>query len=133
MNLSQLAANGTKLDLAIAEAQGKVTVKKLRTRGPRKGESLTKTQGGGRVVGTVRETDSNAAGVSAGTNGARFTLTQQRGYGAEMVTNLDRVVSTYNAVVAAEKRANAREEARRRRLEREAEACAALDALLDSI
>ena len=130
-DLSKLAANGTALDLALAEARGEVTVKKLRTRGPRKGESLTKAQGGGRVVGNVRGTDSNAAGVSAGTNGARMTLTKQRGQGAQMVDNLDAVKANYARVINAEKREAAREAAAARRAEREAEAFAALDELLE--
>ena len=133
MNLTQLAANGNALDLAIAEAQGKVTVKKLRTRGPRKGETLSKAQGGGHAVGSVRGTDSNSSGTSAGTSGARMTLTAQCGQGREMVANLDRVVSTYKRVKAAEHRADARAEAAARRAEREANAFADLDTLLDEV
>lgn len=133
MNLSELAAHGTALDLAIAEAQGKVTVKKLPTRKPRRGETWGKAQGGGSAIGAVRATDSNAAGVSAGTNGARMTLTQQRGYGAEMVANLAEVTARYASVKAAEHREAAREEAALRRAAREAEAAAALDSLLDSL
>jgi hypothetical protein len=133
MNLSDLAANGTALDLVLAEVRGEVKVKKLRTRGPRKGESLTKAQGAGRVVGNVRDTDSNAAGVSAGTNGARMTLTKQRGQGAQMVDNLDAVKANYARVIGAEKREAAREEAALRRAEREAAAFAALDDLLSEV
>jgi hypothetical protein len=81
--LSTLAATGSSLDLALAEVRGEVTVKKLRTRGPRKGETWGKGQGGGNAVGSVRGTDSNASGVNAGTNGARMTLTKQTGQGAQ--------------------------------------------------
>jgi hypothetical protein len=133
MNLSDLAASGTDLDLTIAEVQGKVTVKRLRTRGPRKGETLTKAQGAGRVVGNVRGTDSNAAGVSAGTNGARMTLTTQRGQGAQMVDDLDTVKARYARVKAAEHRADRAYEAELRRAEREAAALAAIDDLLSEV
>jgi len=133
MNLSALAANGTALDLALAEVRGEVKVKKLRTRGPRKGEGWNKAQGGGNAVGSVRATDSNAAGVSAGTNGARLTLTKQRGQGAQMVSNLEAVKANYARVINAEKREAAREEAAARRAEREANAFAALDDLLAEV
>jgi hypothetical protein len=132
MNLSDLAANGTPLDLLVAQVQGQATVKKLRRRGPRKGESWGKAQGGGNAVGSVRATDSNTAGVSAGTNGARMTLTQQRGQGAQMVADLDAVKARYARVKAAEHREAAREEAAYRRALREAAAYAALDELLDA-
>lgn len=38
MNLSTLAATGTRLDLAIAEAQGKVTVTRLAPAKPRRNQ-----------------------------------------------------------------------------------------------
>lgn len=133
MNLSELAANGSKLDLAIAEAQGKVTVKKLRTRKPRRGETWSPANKGGRVVGVANSENGLTAGNRAAAGGGQMTITGQGGQGKEMVANLDRVVNTYNKVIAAEHRANAREEARLRRLEREANACAAIDALLESI
>ena len=131
-NLSQLAATGTALDLLVAEVQG-VKVKRLRTRHARKGEGWGKGQGGGHAVGTIRDTDSNAAGVSAGTNGARMTLTKQRGQGAEMVADLDAVKARYARVKAAEHRADRAYEAELRRAEREAKAYAALDELLAEV
>ena len=130
MNLTQLAATGSALDLALAEVRGQVTVKRLRTRHARKGETWGKAQGGGNAVGSVRATDSNAAGVSAGTNGAQMTLTPQRGQGAQAVSDLDAVKARYARVKAAEHREAAREEAALRRAAREAEAFAALDGLL---
>jgi hypothetical protein len=133
MNISQLAANGNALDLAIADVKGQVTVKRLRARGPRKGETLSKAQGGGHAVGAVRDSDSNTANISAGTNGARMTLTEQRGYGANMVYNLEKVVVTYDALKREEKRIEAKRRAAEKRAEREAEAFAALDNLLDDI
>jgi hypothetical protein len=40
MNLSKLAAVGTRLDLALAEVRGEAKIKRLPTRGPRKGETF---------------------------------------------------------------------------------------------
>lgn len=105
------------------------TVKRLKTRGPRKGELWSPAQGGGRAVGAVRATDNNAAGVSAGTNGARMTMTKQKGMGAEMVTNLSKVTRTYAQQVAADRKAAARERAAQRALE----TASALDELLSEI
>jgi hypothetical protein len=93
------------------------TVKRLKTRGPRKGELWSPAQGGGNAVGSVRSTDTNAAGISAGTNGARMTMTKQKGIGAEMVVNLDKVKLNYAQQVAADRKAAARERAAQRALE----------------
>jgi len=109
------------------------TVTYLRRRGPRKGETWGQGQGGGRVLGNVQSNDSNGAGVSAGTNGARMTMTKQRGQGAQMVADLDAVKARYARVKAAERRADAQAEAAERRAAREAESFAALDALLDTL
>ena len=46
MNISELAAHGTALDLALAEVRGEVKVTKLPTRKPRK-EHLTANRVGG--------------------------------------------------------------------------------------
>jgi hypothetical protein len=54
-NISQLAATGTKLDLAIAEARGEVKVTRLATRKPRRGEQVFTTG--------YRSTGVRAAGV----------------------------------------------------------------------
>jgi hypothetical protein len=133
VTLSTLAANGTPLDLAIAEAQGKVTVKKLRTRGPRKGETWATPNKGGRVVGAANGLNGQTVGNRAAAGGGQMTITGQCGQGKEMVANLDRVVSTYKRVKAAEHRADARAEAAARRAEREANAYADLDTLLDEV
>jgi hypothetical protein len=105
------------------------TVKRLKTRGPRKGELWSPAQGGGNVVGAVRSSDSNAAGVSAGTNGARMTMTKQKGIGAEMVANLSKVKRSYDQQVAADRKAAARDRAAQRALE----TSSALDELLADI
>jgi len=47
MNLSQLAATGTALDLVVADVQGQVKFTKLPTRKPRKGELHADRVGGG--------------------------------------------------------------------------------------
>jgi hypothetical protein len=46
-DLSKLAATGTRLDLAIAEARGEVKVTRLPARKARKGERLAERVGGG--------------------------------------------------------------------------------------
>ena len=82
-----------------------------------------------RPLGKVRDEDNNAGGYSAGTTGAQMTMTPQRGLGANMVANLDRVVVTAKRQYAEDRKAAARERA----AEREANAYADLDNLLDDI
>ena len=105
----------TKLDLAIAEAQGKVTVKRLKTRGPRKGEAHytgSPAQGGGRALGAVGDQDSNPAGLGQATTGARWSGGHgQRGIGQGMVTNLSGVKRNYARQAASDRRAAARDRA----------------------
>jgi hypothetical protein len=133
MNLSALAANGTALDLALAEVRGEVKVKKLRTRGPRKGEGWSKANGGGRVVGAANGANGVTTGNRAAAGGGQMTITGQCGQGARMVDDLDAVKANYARVIDAEKREAAREEAAARRAEREAAAIAALDDLLAEV
>ena len=122
-DLSKLAATGTKLDLALAEVRGEVTVKKLRTRGPRKGETLSRGQAGGRPT-----TNGNRpVGAWTACNGG-WAANGQVGYGAEKIANADRAKVTFDRLHAADRRA----EARARAAEREALALAALDELLDA-
>jgi len=132
-DLSKLAAQGDALDLAIAEAQGAVTVKKLRTRGPRKGETWSPANKGGRAVGGANGNNGFTAGNRAAAGGGQMTITGQCGQGKEMVANLDRVINTYKKVTAAAHRADARADAAERRAVREANAYAALDNLLDDV
>jgi hypothetical protein len=80
-------------------------------------------------IGAVRTTDSNLGGWSAGTTGAQMTMTPQRGLGASMVANLDRVVASAKCQYAADRKAAARDRA----AEREATAYYALDELLAEI
>jgi hypothetical protein len=105
----------TKLDLAIAEAQGKVTVKRLKTRGPRKGETHytgAPKQGGGRVLGAVGDRDSNPAGWGQAATGARWSGGHgQRGIDAVQVDNLSGVKRTFAKQAAADRRAAARDRA----------------------
>lgn len=105
----------TKLDLAIAEAQGKVIVKRLKTRGPRKGETHftgAPAQKGGRALGVVGDRDSNPAGLGQATTGARWSSGHgQRGIGAAAVENLDNVMNTYKSIKNADRRAAARDRA----------------------
>lgn len=128
-NLSALAANGTALDLALAEVRNQVTVKKLRRRGPRQGEGWSLANKGGRVTGAA-----NAQGVTVGNRaaagGGQMTITGQGGQGAQMVADLDAVKARYARVKAAEHREAAREKAAEARALREAASYAALDELL---
>ena len=126
--LSTLAATGTALDLTLAEVRGEVTVKKLRTRGPRKGETLQPGLGGGRALGGVKSAD-KAFGVATG-KGQGGTLTRASGLGGSGVTDLAAVQARYKRIVGAEQKVAAREEAALRRAAREAEAFSALDDLL---
>ena len=105
------------------------TVKVLKTRGPRKGETWTAGRGAqGAALGQVGTAD-RALGHATG-KGKTGTLTAAAGLGATGVTNLDAVKARYARVKGAENREAAREEAAQRRAAREAEAFAALDALL---
>ena len=132
MNLSDLAASGTDLDLTIAEVQGKVTVKRLRTRGPRKGEGWTAANKGGRVTGVAND-GQGSVGIRAAAGGGQMTLTGQGGQGAQMVDDLDTVKARYARVKAAEHRADRAYEAELRRAERGAAALAAIDDLLSEV
>jgi len=126
-------ATATRLDLALAEVRGEVTVKRLRTRGPRKGETWGQSNGGGRVVGAANGSNGVTTGNRAAAGGGQMTITGQCGQGKEMVANLDKVVANYKAVITAEHRADVRAAAAERRAAREAESFAALDALLDTL
>jgi hypothetical protein len=128
MNLSDLAANGTALELAIAEVQGVAKIKRLPTRGPRKGETLSRGQAGGRPS----PNGNRPTGAYVACNGG-WAANGQVGYGAQQVSDLDAVKARYARVIGAEKREAAREEAARRRAEREAAAFAALDDLLSEV
>jgi hypothetical protein len=125
MNLTQLAATGTALDLALAEVRGQVTVKRLRTRHARKGETLNRGQAGGRPTA-----DGNRpVGAHVACNGG-WAANGQCGQGAQMVDDLDAVKARYARVKAVENREAAREAAARCLAKREADAFAALDELL---
>ena len=126
MNLTQLAATGNALDLALAEVRGQIPpVKRLRTRHARKGETLNRGQAGGRPA-----VDGNRpAGQWVACN-AGWAANGQCGQGAQMVADLDAVKARYARVKAVENREAAREAAAERRAEREAAAFAALDELL---
>ena len=121
MNPSDLAANGTPLDLLVAQVQGQATVKKLRTRGPRKGETLSRGQAGGRPAA-----DGNRpVGQHVACNGG-WAANGQVGYGASKPVRAEAAKATFDRLHAADRKA----EARRRTAEREAAAYAALDELL---
>ena len=102
-NLSAIAAD--------LNAAGKeVTVTRLRTRGPRKGETMQRNSQHGRgaamgsVQGNDRQTASHAVGAGKG-----LTITRQVGIGAQMVHDLDGVKRRAAAQYAADRRAAARE------------------------
>ena len=133
LEISTLAAEGTPLDFAIAEARGLVTVKKLRTRGPRKGELITAPQGGGRVMGSDHQRP--VIGTHAAmAGGSRMTFAPQGGQGREMVSNLTVVQANYQKMLRSDSaRADRAQEAANRRAERAATTQDALDALLATI
>lgn len=115
----------TALDLAIAEIQGEVTVKKLRTK------KAPKSSGAQRNRRAVANGVS-AEGIAVG-KGKMGNLNKVGGIGKDMVANLDKVVTNYNKVAKANAKDAARERAAERRAVREAEAAAALDTLLEDI
>ena len=101
-----------------------VTIKKLRTRGPRKGETWTKLPSGmvqGRALGNVKPGDSTTKATTTG-GGREQTMTPVCGIGKEMVKNLGRVQSNYEAQVRADRKAAAQDRIQER-----------LDALLEDI
>jgi hypothetical protein len=104
-DLSKLAATGTALDLALAEVRGEVKVTKLPTRGPRKGETWSPANKGGRVTG-VANGGNGTMGNRAAAGGGQMTITGQGGIGREMVADLDAVKARYARVKAAEARLN---------------------------
>ena len=94
------------------EAAGKrVSVKVLKARGPRKGETWTKLPSGmvqGRALGNVKAGDSTTKATLAG-GGREQTMTPVCGIGKEMVHNLAKVQRTYDAVAKADRKAAARD------------------------
>ena len=125
MNLSKLAATGTRLDLALAEVRGEAKLKRLPTRHARKGETLNRGQAGGRPTAGGNRPVGQWVACNAG-----WAANGQVGQGAQMVDDLDAVKARYARVKAFENREAAREAAAERRAEREAAAFAALDDLL---
>ena len=92
------------------EAQGKkVSVKVLKTRGPRKGETWTKSPAGmvaGRALGNIKSGDSTTKATVAG-GGREQTMTPVCGIGKQMVSNLNEVQRRYAAQVKADRKAAA--------------------------
>ena len=91
----QLNANGYK-------------VKTLKTRGPRRGESMSRNaqHGSGRAMGSIGGGDSNASGASHAVGGGKGqTITRVTGMGREMVSDLGKVQRRYKAQVRADRRA----------------------------
>jgi hypothetical protein len=102
-NLLTIAA-----DLNAAGKQ--VSIKRLKTRGPRKGETMQRTDGYGHLtgVGSVRDGDGQTASHATG-SGKGGTITRVTGLGRQWVgdksANAARAASQY----AADRRAAARE------------------------
>jgi hypothetical protein len=83
-----------------------------------------------KAKGNVRSTDTNAKGALVRvSSGGGMTMTKACGIGKEMVANLDRVVANAKRQYAADRKAAARDRA----AEREANAVAELDSLLDDV
>ena len=102
-NLNAIAA-----DLNAAGKQ--VSIKRLRTRKPRKGETMQRNSqhGAGYAMGSVRGGDRQTASHAVG-GGKGATITRQVGIGSRMVQNLDQVKRNAAATYAADRRAAAKE------------------------
>ena len=88
-------------------AKGKeVTIKRLRTRGPRKGETMQRSNGYGHLtgVGSVRGADGQTASHATGA-GKGGTITRVTGLGKEMVRDLSAVKRKASAQYKADRRA----------------------------
>jgi len=105
-SLSNLSAIAADLNAAGKE----VTVKRLRTRGPRKGETMQRNSQHGRGVamGSVRGADRQTASHAVG-GGKGATITRQVGIGSAMVRDLDGVKRRAASQYAADRRAAARD------------------------
>ena len=106
-SLNQLTDIATALNAAGKE----VTVKTLPSRGPRKGETWSKSPAGmvaGRALGSARAGDTTTAATIAG-GGREQTMTKVCGIGKEMVRDLDSVKRRASSTYAADRRAAARE------------------------
>ena len=93
------------------EAAGKqVSVKVLKTRGPRKGETMQRSDGYGHLtgVGSVRKGDGQTASHSVG-SGKGGTITKVCGIGSSMVSNLSKVQSDYQKQIRADRKAAAQD------------------------
>ena len=86
------------------------TVTRLRTRGPRKGETMQRNSqhGRGQALGSISGGDSQTASHAVG-GGKGLTITRQTGIGAAMVRDLDSVKRRAAVTYAADRRAAARE------------------------
>ena len=105
-SLNQLTDIATALNAAGKE----VTVKTLKARGPRKGETMQRNSqhGRGQALGTVTGGDSQTASHAVG-GGKGLTITRQVGIGASMVRDLDSVKRRAASTYAADRRTAARE------------------------
>lgn len=121
-DISQLAAKGDTLDLAIAEAKGEAKVIRL------KAKKAPKTSGVGVKNRRAVTDEVNFNGVAVG-KGGMGNLNGVGGIGREMVSDLNRVVSKAKRQYAEDRKAAARERA----AERQAEAHAALDDVLSEV
>ena len=107
-------SNINNLDTIVNDLQSKgkkVTIKVLKTRGPRKNELWTKSPAGmvqGRALGNVKSGDSTTKATTAG-GGREQTMTPVCGIGKEMVQNLAKVQSNYAKQVRADRKAAAQE------------------------
>ena len=94
------------------QSNGKtVTVKKLKTRGPRKGETLSRNASlnKGGAIGSVDSKDSTGSVTSAVGGGKGQTITKVTGLGSKMVSNLSKVQKNYQSTIQADRKAAAQE------------------------
>jgi hypothetical protein len=124
-NISELAANGNNLDLALAEVRGEVKVTRLATK---KAPKTGRRARNGRAVTSGVEVNGIAVG-----KGRMGNLNRVGGIGKEMIANVSGAVANYEAVVKANRREEARLRAAEKAAEREANALENLDSLLDEV
>ena len=95
------------------QALGKTPkVKVLKTRGPRKGETMTRNaqHGRGSAMGSMNSNDTSAGGASHAVGGGKGqTITKVTGLGSSMVSNLSKVQSDYQKQIKADRKAAAQE------------------------
>ena len=104
--------NINNLDAIVNDLQNngkQVTIKVLKTRKPRKGETWQRQSqhGAGRAYGAVNSSSEGATGATTCGGGAGMNLNKVYGIGSTKVQNLAKVQSTYQEQMRADRKAAA--------------------------